>query len=193
MDYTTDSELIERLKKLDPLDRSWDAFYLKYEPLLLRWCLRWGVPSSDTEEIIQETLLNLFRYIGTYRNQPGQRFRSWLKTVAYHTWIRIARNHPNNKIDESRDGIELEHLSRGEDLACVFERIADREILEIVCQRVSARVSEASWNCFRYRYFDDLSVAEVANRLNLTENAVYLNSFRLMRMLREEISSIDRT
>jgi RNA polymerase sigma factor (sigma-70 family) len=191
MNFSTDSDLIKRLPFIDSFDRSWHVFLSMYEPLILRWCLRWGVPSMEAEDIVQETMLNIFRYIGSYRQHPQIRFRSWLKTVAYHCWIRIVKRNQGLSETDAELAYDIAKVPARDDLLQILSTIADQEIVAIACGNVRSKVSDRSWNCFQMKYMEAIPTTEVAGRLHVSENAVYLTTSRILRMLREEIAKLD--
>lgn len=163
--------------------------------MIYRWSIRWGALPQDAEEVIQETLLTIHQKLYLYEVIPGSKFRSWLKTVAFHCWLQLRQNpgflnvsaDPN--MNSHRNPISTTQAR--DDLINEFQRIADQEILDFASQRVKSRVDEKAWNCFDLNYFHELPGPEVADRLGMSLNAVYLTTCRLRRMLREEIVKID--
>src|SRR5262249_51826230 len=59
-------------------DEAWAVFHARYRGVILRWCLRRGLPADLTQEV----LLKLFRRLPQYKHDPARgQYRAWLKVV----------------------------------------------------------------------------------------------------------------
>ncbi|MHC4990773.1 MAG: RNA polymerase sigma factor [Planctomycetota bacterium] len=94
---TTQPSLLLRVR--DPADyAAWCEFDRRYGELIVRYCHRLGLQSSDAEDVRQIVLMNLSRALRGFEYQPQRgRFRSYLGRVVrnavtrYRTCPRTAR------------------------------------------------------------------------------------------------------
>lgn len=61
---------------------AWELFCQKYGPRIAGWCRKWGASRQDAEDVVQETLVVVFRKIADFQYRPDLSFRAWLKTIA---------------------------------------------------------------------------------------------------------------
>lgn len=176
---------------------SWPAFVDKYGPLLFQWATRWGASSHDAEEIMQETLILIFQKLEQYVHHPRSNFRSWLKTVAYRCWLQIQQARKEDRLALLRSRMEPDALrligseAAREDLINEFDRVARSEILELASQRVQKQVEPSSWACFHLMYFEKLAGHEIAERLGMSQTAVYTCLTRVRKRMKVEIRQMD--
>lgn len=80
---STSVSLLERAKVFDP--DAWCILVDLYGPLVYHWCRRWGLPSDDAHDVIQEVFRAVASSVARFRRDgPGATFRGWLWTIAGH-------------------------------------------------------------------------------------------------------------
>jgi len=81
-DLATHSQLETRLiaRAQDGDDQAFEALYHAYERRVFLLCVRMAGDSSEAEDLTQETFLQIFRKISTFRNESA--FSTWLHRVA---------------------------------------------------------------------------------------------------------------
>ena len=76
----TSISLLDRLAS-QPSEGDWRRMVDLYQPLLRSWCLRSGVPETDADDLMQETLTVVVREVAGFdRRHPGA-FRGWLRRL----------------------------------------------------------------------------------------------------------------
>lgn len=196
-DSSTHLSLLASLIEGRSVSESWPVFVEKYGRLLYRWATRWGADSHDAEEIMQETLILIFQKLEQYYDQPRSNFRSWLKTVAYRCWLQIQQARKEERLADLSARMEPDALrliasdAAREDLINEFDRVACDEILEMASQRVRSQVEKSSWACFQLMYYEKLPGHEIAERLGMSQTAVYTCLTRVRQRLKAEIQRID--
>jgi RNA polymerase sigma-70 factor (ECF subfamily) len=78
------------------------------------------------------------------------------------------------------------------DLARRLDEAFDQEMLKEACALVRLRVEPRTWHAFHLLAVEGLSGAEVARRLKMKVATVFVARSRVQRMLRNEISQLDR-
>lgn len=184
-------DLEERDRSGDPIRRDNDA----WEELVrrirdyARMLVRWSPNSSleDAQDLTQDILLR-------FQTKQGlEQFRKVRSPTMY--FIRVVRN---AAIDATR-----RHRRRERSLKQFWEEVLSPTALESTDETTKAtyggddgldrlrvvlkNLTEEEQHLLKLRFWDDLSVAEIANRLRLSYSAVGVRFFRLFGRLRLEL------
>jgi len=173
-------------------DLAWSTFYAKYSHRIVRWCRKWGITSVEADDLVQETVLSVYKSIGHFRYDSSKSFRSWLKTVARRVWLKLEEKSEFVSIPEELSGhaiISLELIRS--DFLRQFEFMADSEIFEIACQRVQPRVDPLHWSAFLMTDYESIPGPVVASSLGMSLGSVHTATCRIRKLIREEINEID--
>jgi RNA polymerase sigma factor (sigma-70 family) len=82
--------LIERLQlKYD--EPSWEDFTQIYQKYIYGILHRLGVTAVDSDDVLQQVLIEIWKGVEKYKRLENSRFRSWLSTVTRHTVCRHFR------------------------------------------------------------------------------------------------------
>ncbi len=148
----------------------------------------------QVEDMVQEVFIALFDKGGaTLRNwdpERGTSLESFVAVVAERRTISFLRSGRKNPWkEEATLPEELDGL--GSDAGS--ERLtASRELLGEILRRLEAELSPQGWQVFRLLFIEQLSVAEIRRRVDLSADAIYAWRSRLRRLarrLRQEIES----
>lgn len=183
----TPVSLLERLCR-QPTDAHWERFVRLFTPLLVRWAHRLGVPQSDTEDLLQEVFILLFRKLPEFRFDPAKSFRAWLWTV-FHRQTMAWRKRQARAMPVSME--QLEGFASPDSVAEATEAEYRRYLVERALQIVRTDFPEQTWQLFRRVTIDGRSGVEVAQEFGVTPNAVYLARGRVLARLREELADLD--
>lgn len=193
-DSKTRVSLLEALASGET-ERAWAIFFAKYAKMIHLWCRRWGASVEDSEDVMQETLLLVFRKIAQFQYNPEMSFRAWLKTITHHNWIQVLERHRQAyrvKPGQTNDLRYSDQLAdAAEEFKMILDRIADQEILSLACAKVRTRVSELAWHCFEQAALLENNGEQVATSLGVSLNYVHVNVFRVRKMIQQEIRVID--
>lgn len=178
----------------DPADTAaWRAFVHRYGRKIYLWCRAWGLQDADAEDVTQNVLLEVARKMRTFRYDPSGSFRGWLKTLTHAAWYRWRKN---RRRQERNDGLLartelLATAAAGADLEQRLHEEYERELLEQATVFVRQRVEPRTWEAFRLLALEGLSGIEVAARLEMKIDAVFVARSRVLKLLREEVSFLD--
>ena len=130
---------------------------------------------ADAEDALQDTLINAYRYIGSY--DPRWRFSTWLYRIAIRNASRLRAENLAELGDLADDGADpLAH--------CLAE--SDRDNLWRSAKRVlSDEVFAAMW----LRYVEDMSVRDIASVLERSASWTKVNLLRGRRALETEMNA----
>ena len=137
---------------------------------------------AETEEVVQETFLAVFRSFERYRGQSS--LLSWI--------YGIAKNTANNSIRRARSQTERIELADEEDLAPRASLGIGTPGEELDLHRFQDQLSLrmdglADWQAeiFEMRHFENLSIPEISRRTTRSSDAVRSSLYRVKRMFFE--------
>jgi RNA polymerase sigma-70 factor (ECF subfamily) len=147
--------------------KAFEQLVYRYEQRIYRFACNACSREPDARELTQDTFVKAFRAIAQYN--PEHSFAAWLFTIARHKCIdhlRVPRPFETHEIPELADGCDPgEMLSRNEE-QLNFWALARNAL------------SPAQFQALWFRYVEDLSVAEIARILRLTQTHVKVLLFR---------------
>jgi RNA polymerase sigma factor (sigma-70 family) len=179
-------------------DHAWALFCGRYGPRINDWCRRWGATPEDAEEVVQETLLVVFRKMAEFQYDPGQSFRAWLKSVTERVCLQVAeqaRRHrqPPFPLVEMRPDLVPGDPSRtaAGEYNAILDQLADRELMDLATQNIRGRVSELMWACYERVDKGNGCREEVARSLGISAGALRVNLTRVRKLIRDELERLD--
>ena len=160
-----------------------------YSGKLYRLALKLLQNPQDAEDVLQETFIKAFRYIRGFDGRSS--VSTWLYRIATNeALMQLRRKHPETvSIEEpDEDGDAEQEPLQIVDWCCMPEQ----ELLSAETRRrldeAVGRLPNTLKTVFLLRDIDDLSTAETAEVLNLTETAVKTRLSRARLRLREDLS-----
>jgi RNA polymerase sigma-70 factor (ECF subfamily) len=189
----TGSTLLTVLR--DFSDEAWSAFVARYGPRIYQWCRGWRLQEADAENVTQEVLIKLFRKFRDFRYERSRgSFRSWLKTVAHHTWQDFLDSRRRTTVGTGgSDALEALRAAPGrEDLARTLEEEFDLELLQEAKVRVKLEVSDRDWQIFQDLALRGQPGGEVARKLGMNVAAVFMVRSRVQEKLRAAVAALDQ-
>ena len=169
-------------------DEAWREFVQRYGPLVAAWCLGRGLQTSDAEDVIQEVLLRLFRYLRSYNRTQG-RFRDWLCAMTRNVTNDFQKKEQDRATVQFLEGV-AEPPAR-ESLGEQLEQQFQREILTEARERVRPRCKERDWILFCRLTDEDLNSADAAREYGVTVGTIYKLKHAVSTQLRQEIARLE--
>ena len=147
-----------------------------YRERLLRFLLTRTPSFADAEDVLQDTLINAYRYLNSYDSR--WRFSTWLFRIAINNANRVRR----------LDGADVDRLSDEEsDPLSLCIAVSDRENLWQTARRLLAdEVYSAMW----LRYVEDMSVKDISAVLERSVSWTKVNLMRGRQTLENELSDV---
>ena len=193
---STRKTLIERLRKTNSDTRSWSEFYDLYCKLVYSVALKAGLSATDSEDVVQETFLKVSKHIKKfdYDRRRG-RFRNWLcliakQQVANH--YRKTKNLPElpSFWNEDPDKPFNEIPDPTNQWDEIWEEEHRNHTLHLALTRLKEKVNPKPYQIFLAHCIKGMSVAEVAQLMEVSANEVYLAKSRVMPLFEEEIQAL---
>lgn len=204
--YPTRSSLLNRLKNTQD-HSSWQTFNDIYGRLIFRFAIKNGLTEDEAEEVVQETLIGVAKYLPNFRYDP--------KVCAFKTWLlNLSRWRIQNQLRQRRapsaSGSEKAHGNSEEEATNTspieripspasgdFEALWDREwratLMDAALARVKPLCSVKQWQIFDLHVLQEWSVGEVNGTLGVSAGRVYLAKHRISVLLRKELKRLEQT
>jgi len=177
------------IRRLKAGDRSACAECVRaYATDLYNLILRIVHDPDDAEDVLQETFLHALKAIGQFEERA--RLSTWLYRIAYNTALMRVRQrrHSTSSLDEL-----LEQDDEGTSLALPGEEKAPEEVilsgeLRMVLEKAIGELPQTLRVVFVLRDINQLSTAETAQVLGLSEEAVKSRLLRARQALRQRLA-----
>lgn len=200
---STSHSLLSEARMADPA--AWERLVTLYAPLVASWCRRWGVPSQDIVDVLQDVFSAVAVHLGRFRkDRPGDTFRGWL--------IVISRNKTRDYFQRrSREpdavgGTEASARLQGIqdpasdenaqlDLAITGESstydLVFNDVLLRALESIRGEFHERTWQAFWKVVVEGRTASDVAADLDMKPGAVRVSKSRVLLRLRHELGDID--
>ena len=187
---STSLSILERAKSRRD-EQAWRELEQIYSPLLRRWLVQHQVAESDAEDLIQEVLLFVAQRIPDFEHngRPGA-FRGWLRQVLVNRLRKLWNARKDRPGQAGTGNTQVMHLLQQlEDprsgLTQLWSREHDRHVLAQTLDRVQQEFAGTTWEAFRLTSIDGEKPRQVAEKLQISPNAVWIAKSRVLRRLRE--------
>ncbi len=190
----TSATLLDRVR--DWRDHpAWMAFFERYNPLLRRWCGRFGLDADTSDDLCQRIWVELMARMRTFRYDPSRGYRNWLWRLFRSRAIDLLRKRRSISLS-SLDNFSVEAMlptfpdpearedtaeAKGKAESLILHRLATE-----AQEAVRSRVDPETWRAYWCVAIEDRPFRETAETLGKTYTAIYNGYKRVDRMLRIE-------
>lgn len=176
----TRSSLLSRIKSLDD-GPSWEEFDRLYRPLLIRYAVDRGLGPEEAEEIAQQCMAAISGGIQNFQRRVS--FRGWLRGMIDHKVSdQLKKRH---RECPARTGDFEREQTREESPALLWEREWNKTHLLYCLHQMRDEISPVTLEAFELYVIGELPVAEIADRLGMTPNQVYVAKHRVISRLKK--------
>lgn len=190
LSYTSveDPELVRRIANHD--EAAFESLMRRYNGALFRVARAILKNTADAEDVLQESYLSAYRHIADFRGDA--KLSTWLTRIVVNTALARRRSGHRSRIvvpfgdlpaDERRA-----HESDADESPDSPEQSMSRAEIRNLLERKIEDLPVAFRTVFMLREVDELSGAETAECLSITEATVRSRLFRARRLLRESLS-----
>jgi RNA polymerase sigma factor (sigma-70 family) len=176
----TRESLLKRVRDLGD-DDSWEEFDSIYRPLLMRYARARGLSAEESEEIAQQCMASVVTGIQNFQRRVS--FRGWL-----HGMI-------DNKVNDQLRKRKREIAAKTADFDCeetregnpalLWERQWNRTHLLYCLNQIRNEIATTTYDAFEMYVIEEKPVAEIAERLGMTPNQVYVAKHRVMARIKK--------
>lgn len=192
MDLTqTTTAMLEGLH--DPANEPvWEAFDLRYRPIIIGFARNLGLDEADAADIAQETLSRFVHEyrLGKYDRNRG-RLGAWLVGIARYRIATLRRDRAG-KYNIQGDSV-LADLDNDERLSVIWEDQRRQQILRQAMDELKTRtrVEPKTISAFEMLVVHQLSPQNVAEEMGMSVHDVYLAKSRVAQKLRDIVNAIE--
>ena len=165
MSKDNDLFILDKLNNSETFEEGFNLLVNTYKERLYWHINKITENHEDTDEVLQQTFIKVFRYIKNFRNDS--KLYTWLYRIATNEAIYYSKK---NKW-KNRNRIELDQLNQS--TVDINERSSE-EILNILNNAIETLPVQQR-KVFIYRYYDELSYNEIAEIMNLSEGGLKAN------------------
>jgi RNA polymerase sigma-70 factor (ECF subfamily) len=182
----TPASLLERLRRPGE-EEAWGRFVNLYTPLLFFWARRLGCQEADAADLVQDTLLLLYRKIPEFLYDRQRSFRGWLRTVLLNKW-RERQRRPSLPLAAAENGLATVGVPDG------AEEISEAEYRQQLVGRalriMQAEFPASAWRACWETIVEGRPTAAVAAELGVSPAAVRVARSRVLNRLRQELQGL---
>jgi RNA polymerase sigma-70 factor (ECF subfamily) len=191
--FLTSRTLIRQLQRNPADDDAWQRFAATYAPLIRLWCRQWKLQEADTEDLMQNVLLEISRNMQIAQWRQEGRFRYWLKTIVYRAWCDLLKRlqRPGAGSGDSQVVQLLRNVSARDDFLNRLDQLCHRELLDLAMAEVKTRVQSHTFEAWRMMSIDGASGAETAASLNMNTGAVFVAKSRVDQLMSDIVRRLD--
>jgi RNA polymerase sigma-70 factor (ECF subfamily) len=174
--------------------QAWDEFIAIYRPAIYRMARQRGLQDADAQDVTQDILVRVTNAIGQYEQQPGTKFRHWLRRVAKNAILTAFTQSPKDFATGGSGGADL--LARQSDSSPELEQQLETEFRRELYLRAAATVrsdvNAETWRAFELTVVEGLACEDAAAVLGKSVGMVYASRSRIVKRLREQIEQLER-
>ncbi len=168
-------------------DASFAKVFAAIGPRLERFLRRLCGANDVAQDLLQDTLLRMHQGRGAFR--PGSAVLPWSYTIARNVFVDSAR--ARRRAPRPLAGAETDVVAEPSVGAEAESTVLARETARAV-ERALSEMSDARREAFVLIRFEGMSIADAAEILGATENAVKLRAFQAYEAIREEMTRLER-
>ena len=177
----------------------WNEFYKIYGPVILAYGRKLGLKHDQAEDVLQETMMALMRILRDFTYDPAKgKFRNFLLTIVHRKALAaIRRAQKKDPISMAPNDVALESaVSKASDQSMsaatplpaeeredIWQESLMEQAMNMLMQ--DPKIQKQTLDIFLDYVVNDLPPAEVAEKYDIKENAVYQIKNRLVKQLRK--------
>ena len=183
----TQQPQLEALKKKDKeafaqlVDQNSDRIY--------RLALKMTGNPQDAEDVLQETFIKAYRYIGSFEGRS--KLSTWLYRIATNEALMLLRKRKDG-VTSIEEGVETDEGDtlpvQIVDWCCLPEKELMSTESQAVLHEAAMHLSDANRAAFLLRDVEGLSTHDAAEALDISESALKVRLMRARMQLREELT-----
>lgn len=180
-------ELINGCKKWNK--KAQNELYDTYAPRLFAVCLRYMPDRDNASDVLQESMIKIYKNIGSFSHSDGNAFYSWMKRITVNTALNYIRDNIKNKLNTDINYFENEltdennvDFSQYDDM---IDYIGSRKLFNMIQE-----LPDGYRTVFNLFVVEDYNHKEIAEQLDITVNTSKTQLFKARKMLMSKIVKI---
>ncbi len=194
MEWITTTQVLEDLGRRGD-SPEWENFSRCFRTMIVNLARSSGLSAADAEDAAQETLLTFVKAFkdGKYDRTKG-RLRDWLFGVARNVILNMLSHRPREKLIADDTGTSYWDMIEDVTIAEKSWQEQWRKMVLVKClEQVRREVDAEVFRAFELYAMQEQPAEEVASRLGVSRNAVYIAKSRVLARLRQLETDFERT
>jgi len=185
-DLITHPSLLLRLRSGDD-NSAWVEFVQVYGPMVFGYCRIRKLQESDAADVSQEVMVRLAKAMANFEYNPEiGRFRDWLGKVIHRELLRFWEKRKALSRVQNGERTNEEAI----DESPIWIEHFQSEILRKSLANIQCEFPQETWNAFTFSWLENLPVGDVATRLQIPIENVYVAKSRVLKRLRNEVARL---
>jgi RNA polymerase sigma-70 factor (ECF subfamily) len=188
----TSLSLLARVNLNEP--QSWRTLVDLYSPLVFFWCRRAGLNREDAADVLQNVWQAVAGHLHQFVHERDGAFRGWLWTITRNKLNDYFRLHraPLQGAGGSTAYQLLQEIPEQEPESYVAESSAEGsgDVLRRALDLIRGDFEPHTWQAFWLAAVEGQPARAIAERLQMSLDAVYQAKARVLRRLREELAGL---
>lgn len=191
----TSFTLLLRIRRAEQDEEAWREFVARYGQRIYQWCLNRRLQPNDAEDVTQNVLVRMAKYLRNFEYRPGLTFRGWLRRATENAIKDFLQERSRQaSVDDGSELLRrLNEVEARDELTQRLGEVFDLELMDEAISRVSARIARNRWLAWQMTACEGRPAAEVAAELKMKVASVYTARNQVQKMIREEIESLEST
>lgn len=181
------TELIDGCKKWHK--KAQNELYDKYAGRLFAVCMRYMSNRNDAEDVLQESLVKIYKNIDSFSYTEEKAFYYWMNRIAVNTALNHIRKNLKNKFDTDINQVENEFADHNNaDFSQydeIIEYIGSQKLFNIVQE-----LPDGYRTVFNLYVVENYSHKEISEQLDISVNTSKTQLLRARKMLSSKINKI---
>ena len=144
-----------------------EKLYMLYEQKMYRLAYSIVHSEEQAEDIVQEAFIKIFSHIGEIKNVDDDTTKYWI--------LRIVKNEAIDVYRRNKRTLELNDIVKKNQSIVAYSSIENKlqqMIQKEQLQEILNKLPHSDKEILQYKHFYELSTAEIADMLNITEDGV---------------------
>lgn len=154
----------------DGEEKSAIALYDAFQKELYFYILKTANDPQLAEDLLQDTFVEILQTINNLQEPAA--FPSWSRQIAYHKCTAYYKKRRDVLTDENEDGTTVFDTIPEENSEFIPDEALDKEDLKQTINAMIAELPMEQRSALLMRYFDEMSVKEIAEIQGVTEGTV---------------------
>lgn len=187
MQWVTTTQVLEDLKASNDT-LAWQRFCDYFHPVVVNFATQLGLSATDAEDAAQETMVAFLKAFrdGKYDREKG-RLSNWLFGVAKRVILNLRGHQPLERLvaDKATGTSFWDLIQDDHDIERSWETQWRQMVLTRCLEQARREFAPKVFKAFELYALSQMPVDEVAQRLTMSRNAVYIAKSRVLSRLRQ--------
>ena len=188
--YHTRQSLLMRLRDSHD-EASWEEFVATYRSYILTIINNLNVSLHDSEDLLQSILLKLWKKLPEFEYDPGKgQFRYWLGRVTKNDVFKHFEKNKKQLENLPESGSRIGLTCDSPEVDNMIEEEWQSYIAEKAWDNISENFSDSILDVF-HCFVDGMTGPQVAEKMAMAENTVYVYKLRVQKALHKEMMRLE--